>query len=399
MSLAESQTPIPLIGLVTDDERRAALQSAWDVIVVGAGPGGCAAARFAAEDGARVLLLERQREVGRPVQCAEHVCTPVLAYLPHPEAVVVQGVEAMRSHVSGMQSVTTSSPGVIVDRALFDRQLAQAAVDAGAILLTGISVVGLGDDCNGTFVRICGRGVSKNDVRAHVIIGADGPRSKVRRLSGPDDSAYLRTLQVQMPLRGGLSTSECYFREYIPGGYGWVFPKGEWANVGIGLELVHGVLPQDALARFVAELIAAGVVIEQRRCQTAGLIPVAGLERLRRGRVLLVGDAGGFCHPITGAGIGNAILSGELAGAAAAEAAKAAAAKNTLAVDAAMDEYVLEATEMLGPALSHAVAKRRLLSTPFSGFDDWRTRTRDTWVAFDEYQDRETEDASFATCG
>ncbi len=347
----------------------------WDVLVVGAGPAGSTAARFAAAEGARVLVVDRRREVGVPVQCAEHVPLPTLAFLPRPSEVVAQPIEAMRTHLPGGHVDRMDSRGAIVRRDLFDQQLAEAAVDAGAEYLLSTRLVELTDGV----ARLEGPDGARR-VRARVIIGADGPRSRVREWTGGGEVAYVNALQHLMRLTAPLTTTECYFRRYLPGGYGWVFPRGEVANVGIGVAKDAGVLPSAALARFVEEVVAAGVVEPGVLERTAGPLPVGGMiTPLRRGNVLLVGDAAGQCHPMTGAGIPNAVQCGELAGRAAGE----AAVSGDLDV---LDEYVEEASEMVGPSLAHAAARRREQAAAWAGPEEELVRAmRRGWVAFDEY--------------
>jgi len=86
----------------------------------------------------------------------------------------------------------------------------------------------------------------------------------------------------------------------IPAGYGWIFPKDKVANVGLGLDPSFGVDVISALKRFVQELVQEGFIENGVLKRTGGWIPADGLLEVLRGKVMLVGDAGGFCHPITG---------------------------------------------------------------------------------------------------
>jgi flavin-dependent dehydrogenase len=184
-----------------------------------------------------------------------------------------------------------------------------------------------------------------------------------------------------MPLVAPLHTTECFLRRSIPGGYGWVFPRGPVANVGVGVDPALGVRALDAHRVFVQELLGLGVVHEQVLERTGGVLPVSGLLALRRGRVLFAGDAAGQCHPITGAGIASALICGELAGAAAAE----AALQGDLG---ALDEYVEEVTELLGPSLDLGVARRALQLATWGDPERWAATLRRSWVAFDDYHRR-----------
>ncbi|MCS7285510.1 MAG: NAD(P)/FAD-dependent oxidoreductase, partial [Hydrogenobacter thermophilus] len=151
-------------------------------------------------------------------------------------------------------------------------------------------------------------------VSARFVVGADGPRSKVAKLTGKHTENFLTTSQVTMPLCRNMEDLLIYFRDYIPGGYGWVFPKGKVANVGVGIDPAYNLKVTESLKMFMMELIRDGVVEKMVLKRTGGWIPADGLLPPIRGNVSLVGDAGGFCHPITGGGIANAVLSGSMAG-------------------------------------------------------------------------------------
>ena len=153
-----------------------------DVVIIGAGPAGSCAARTAAQAGARVLLLEARRTVGVPVQCAEYVPIRLRDALGEawPGEVVVQRVEAMRTFLPDGTVQETPAPGMLIDRAAFDQHLARLAVRAGAELWTGTRAIA----CSERGVLARRRDGSVVEIKATVIIGADGPRSTVARWVG-----------------------------------------------------------------------------------------------------------------------------------------------------------------------------------------------------------------------
>ncbi len=344
----------------------------WDAVIVGAGPAGSTAARFAAQGGARVLLLERRERVGEPVQCAEHVPAPLVGYLKRPREVLVQPVLAMRTVLPDGTETRLPAPGWIVHRDRMDQDLAEQAVEAGATLWTGARAVAW-DGTALTVVR--GRAVFR--LRPRVLVGADGPASSVGRWIGVRQAAFVHALQYRMPLTRSMATADVYFRDDCPGGYAWVFPKGGEANVGVGVDVRFGAAPSRALERFVDELVRAGRVLPERRGKAAGRIPVGGLLPLRRGRVLLVGDAAGQCHPLTGAGVPSAVLCGELAGRAV---AKAVATGNL----GCLAEYEEECRDLLGQSLARAAARRQALEPFWKASKARLSRAlRRHWVAFE----------------
>ena len=105
-----------------------------DILVVGAGPAGASAALAAARRGARVLMIERRRQVGLPVRCAEYIPAMLKGQLGLGGAYVVQKIEGMRTFVPGQAATETLAPGYVIRRESFDRTLVAAACQAGAEL-------------------------------------------------------------------------------------------------------------------------------------------------------------------------------------------------------------------------------------------------------------------------
>jgi digeranylgeranylglycerophospholipid reductase len=286
----------------------------YDVVVVGAGPAGSAAARAAAQGGLRVLLIDRRAEVGRPVQCAELVGRLIAREVALPRAGVAHETTHLRTIWPNGESTLLRAPGYVLHRALVDKHLAVLAVQAGAELRLRTTAVAR----TGAGLRVAGGGQAW-DVPARVIIGADGPRSTVGGWLGQRNAALVTALQWELIADAGGAESEIYFAPEYVGGYGWFFPKGETANVGVGVA-TPGAAPA-ALALFCERLRAAGRIARvQTVAQTGGAVPVGGLLPAWGENVLLAGDAAGCVHPLTGAGILYALLSGRLAGEAAVEA-------------------------------------------------------------------------------
>jgi len=346
--------------------------SQFDVLVVGAGPGGSAAARVAAAEGLRVLLVEKRPIVGLPVQCAEYVPAQIVAYANLPERCIAQRIRTLRTHLPDGETVETPAAGYVLDRALFDKSLAVAACRAGVEVWTGARAVERTE--RGVLVR---RGNRTTEVECRVIIGADGPRSTVGRWIGQTNAEFIDGLQVEVILSAPQESTQVYFDPTYQGGYGWLFPKGETANVGVGVSRKMGSNPRQALDHLLEHLeIAPGAIVGR----TAGPAPSGGtVAHLRVGNALLVGDAAGHTHPITGAGVLAAVVSGTLAGNAAAQAIKS----DDLA---ALDEYEREWSAFMGGPLRHALNKRRYLDRHWS--DDHAVLSgviRETWIAFKEY--------------
>ena len=349
-----------------------------DVLIIGAGPGGSTAARVAAAEGLRVLLVEQRPIVGLPVQCAEYVPVQIVGYVSPPERCIARRIRTLHTHMPDGEVVETPSAGYVLDRALFDKALAVAACRAGAEVWTATRALERTE--RGVLVRQGGQAVV---IECCIIIGADGPRSTVGRWIGQANTEFIDALQVEVVLPTPQDFTKVYFDPVYRGGYGWLFPKGETANVGVGVSRKIGGDPRQALDHLLERLeIAPGAILGR----TGGPVPSGGaVAHLRVGKVLLVGDAAGHTHPITGAGIFSAVVGGTLAGQAAARALKTGDFT-------ALDEYEREWEAFMGSPLRHALTKRRFLDRHWS--DDPTTLSniiRETWIAFKEYGRRKKQ--------
>lgn len=351
-----------------------------DILIVGAGPAGCAAARVAAAEGARVLLVERQAILGVPVQCAEYVPAQIVGHVALPERCIAQRIRTLCTHLPDGEVVETPAAGYVLDRALFDKALAVAASRAGAEIWTGAYASRFTLHASHLAVEVK-RGARMGVVECRVLIGADGPRSTVGRWIGQVNAGFIDAVQVEVVLPAPQESTHVYFDPVYRGGYGWLFPKGETANVGVGVSRRMGGDPQEALGHLLERLgIARGAIVGR----TAGPVPSGGpVASIRVGHVLLAGDAAGHTHPVTGAGIFAAVVGGTLAGEAAAQAVKS----DDLT---ALDRYEREWEAFMGSPLRHALDKRRYLDEHWSDNPAVLSAVvRETWIAFKGYGRRE----------
>ncbi|MGY1745282.1 NAD(P)/FAD-dependent oxidoreductase [Blastococcus sp. SYSU D00695] len=296
----------------------------WDVVVVGAGPAGSAAALAARRAGASVLLLDRAG-FPRDKVCGDGVAAEaldVLAVLGADPAALVAGYPAvprlsLRAPRGAVVERDTARPSHVVPRAVLDARVLDAARAAGAAFRRH-RVRALEVDGDGVVVD----GV----LRAGAVVGADGAESVVRRALGVprnrDDrlAVAIRGYAAEPPLRPG--TQLLVTTEQRWPAYAWSFPLGNGrANVGYG-ELVSGGADRSALVAGLRRLLP-GVEPDGLR---AHRLPLStGRPRQPDGRVLLAGDAASLVNPLTGEGIFYAVLSGALAGTAATAGARAGA--------------------------------------------------------------------------
>ena len=291
------------------------LKTECDVLVVGAGPAGSAASLAAAQRGARVIMIDKRTEVGRPVQCAEHIPRPLAMEVSLSEEAVAQEVLGTDVYIEGRKELVVGAPGWILNREVFDGDLARAAADGGVELLLDTRAVDRSED--GVLVSQNGR---EREVTCKIIVGADGPASTVAEWIGQRNERLVNALQATFPLSRPLENCQVYFARELEGGYGWVFPKGLLANVGVGV-VSGGSSLHDLLNGFVGYLRDQDRIAAEEVRTTAGLIPVGGPLRTVAKNIVLAGDAAGHTHPITGAGIPQAVVCGKMAGRAAAAAA------------------------------------------------------------------------------
>jgi len=312
------------------------LSEKYDIVVVGAGPAGSMAARAAARSGAKVLLLDKRRELGVPVQCGEAISEDPLKDLgikPDPRWIAGRTNAVKIVSPSGVVVRITEKKivgklGYILDRKVFDKHLATLAAKEGADIKVGTLVDGMIME-NGRIrgVKASGMG-GRLEALADIIIAADGIGSRIARWAGMNTALKLVDIEsgIQFQMVGidleSSSTMEFYLgSKIVPGGYVWVFPKGEdMANVGLGVLGSRAERPAiEYLRDFVNKTpsLRKGKIIEIN----AGGIPVGGpIKKTVKDNLLIVGDAARQVNALTGGGIDTAMRAGDIAGDVAAKA-------------------------------------------------------------------------------
>jgi geranylgeranyl reductase family protein len=317
---------------VTDDARL------WDVVVVGAGPAGSSAARSAAEAGASVLLVDRAA-FPRYKTCAGGLIGASLANIPH--AVLETVEDRPRRAVftrNGEHSLTIERQAPflgMVDRERFDAALADAAVAAGATFRDGVAVRDVRETPGEVELETDG-GI----LRARVVVGADGSASRIARYVGVRYRVSDLGLEDEVPMGSDTSWRSTMLIDWgpTPGSYAWVFPKADVAAIGV----IQRMGDPDATRAYLAAWKARLGVSDSPTVHTSGHLTRwrEPDSPMRRGRVVVAGDAAGLLEPWLREGISFALRSGTWAG----EAAAAASAD-----PGRLDDYVRRVRRVLFP--------------------------------------------------
>jgi geranylgeranyl reductase family protein len=286
----------------------------FDVLVVGAGPAGSATAIHLARSGATVLLVDKAR-FPRDKPCGGGLTGRALRHVPcDVEPVVEHVVDRMVVRAAYGSKVSKASPRTLIrmtQRRRLDQHLVEQAVAAGVEFRDGAAV-------GGVEVRedVVEASVDGSRVSAAFVVGADGANGVVARAIGVD-AGIVRGVALE----GNVSWDELERDPYeetawvelgvVPGGYGWVFPKGDHANLGVGGWMSEGPKLRAHLDRLAREHRVEPARLESVRGHR---LPMRTLGTpAGRGHVLLVGDAAGLVDPLSGDGIYEAFVSARLA--------------------------------------------------------------------------------------
>ncbi|MGQ9497250.1 MAG: geranylgeranyl reductase family protein [Desulfotomaculales bacterium] len=283
----------------------------YDVVIAGGGPAGALLAYHLAQAGLAVTILEK-KQFPRTKPCGGGVTPKTRRLIPFSIDGVVEDVITSGSirYRDTLDLTWTEPVCYMVTRRRFDEFLLGAAARAGAEVRTGVAVTGAEGHPDGVYIHSTG-----GTYRAEVVAVADGANSRLARMVRPQgkrglaiscrvtaDHARLMTQRGRL----GIDLSA------VPGGYGWIFPKGDHLNVGIGT-VYPGV--RNLRALLDAYLAREGLITGTTAQIQGHPLPFEGLAggRVTSVRTLLLGDAAGLVDPFTGEGIHNACLSACLA--------------------------------------------------------------------------------------
>lgn len=300
----------------------------YDAVIVGGGPAGSVTARFAAESGVKVLLIDRRPEIGIPVLCGEGISQRIDKWN------MLDGTDWIATKMDGAKiyapddtQVTLSKEmagnetGYVVYRDRFDKELVRQAGKAGADILLKTEAVGIlkkNGKINGVKAK---QFDEKFDIEADLVVACDGVESRVGKWAGVDTTVKPNDLETcfQYTL-GNVNWPDDYAEFYLgkkraPGGYVWVFPKGNGEfNVGIGIlaSLSSPGKAKALLDQFIDN--HPGLKKGSQLRMLTGAVSVSKPVETVKDNVLLVGDAARHADPITGGGLTTSLEGGKIAG-------------------------------------------------------------------------------------
>ena len=308
------------------------LQNKYDVVVVGGGPAGSMAAWEAAKGGVSVCMLEKDRDIGYPVRCGEAAGESGLRQFVEIEdswiAEKITSVKLVSPNLTSVDIDFAAETGYILNRRIFDYDLSRYAANAGAEVYTKAyvkNVLANNGEVNGVVLDYLGE---EKQIQAKIVIGADGLTSRVGRWAG------LKTLVRMKDMESAVQYSVANVdiepnkmimyvgRNHAPGGYIWVFPKGEkFANIGIGISGKYS--KHKSAQKYLDEFMEREYPDAAILTTMCGGVPCAKpMEKPVADGIMLVGDAAHQINPMTGGGIVAGMKGGWIAGQVAAEAIK-----------------------------------------------------------------------------
>ena len=280
----------------------------YQTIIIGAGPAGLTSGIYLKD----ALILEKEKEIGRPVQCAEaidHESLERQGIEPNP-AWISTTIDTIEVYIASGRKASFGGEklGYIIDRPAFEEALAQKCK---AEIKLNTKVVDIKKEND--FWKVV---TEKGEIfKSKYLIGADGPLSIVRAKLFPEEKIevlptyeYLVELEKEIPT----SVMKMYFdKERFPGSYVWIFPKSKnRANIGLGGKSNLDQRFKYFMEKFVKPEFGNYKFLENR----SGTITWGGAKiKLYKDKVFLVGDAGALVDPILGGGINNAIVSAKIA--------------------------------------------------------------------------------------
>jgi len=302
----------------------------YDVVIVGAGPAGSTAAKNLAENGKKVLIIDKQK-FPREKPCGGAIPTRVMKQFPYVEKFIDSISYGSYTHSSSLKYtlkfVREKPLLATVIRKDFDDGLVKLAVNAGAMFLNSKTVKDVTTQKDKAVLLLD----DKEKIEAKIVIGCDGMRSivaeKTNLCKKMDDICICVVQEQPMSIQQlqkyftDKKIVHLFIKTQVIAGYGWIFPKKKHINIGMGQfeSAVDSSKPRPNLKESYKKYIK---LLKEKKMLPkdfpienvkGGTLPVFPLKKTYSDRVLICGDEAGSINSITGEGIYYAMASGEMA--------------------------------------------------------------------------------------
>ncbi|MHB1152954.1 MAG: geranylgeranyl reductase family protein, partial [Eubacteriales bacterium] len=282
----------------------------WDVIVIGAGPAGCFAATKIAKSNYKVLVIEEHQEIGRPIQCSGLISPRAFDLAGADKSTIINHLTGLRILSPLGADVQVKSGNVLalaIDRAAFDKELAEKAENAGVVLMKGLKAEGIERISGGFCITAAYKNKQKITITTKLMIGADGVGSEVAAWLGlKHDNRKAVMFAADVKLKNPDISLMSIFpgKNFAPGWFGWIIPLDyETCRVGTGYALVQPEYSPrryfQQLADYYPQIFKDMKIIRY----TGGTIPLGSMPMIYTSNAMLVGDAACQTKPISGGGI------------------------------------------------------------------------------------------------
>ncbi|NPE29559.1 NAD(P)/FAD-dependent oxidoreductase [Methanococcoides sp. SA1] len=300
----------------------------YDVVVVGAGPTGSTAARYAAMAGVKVLIIEEHASIGSPVECTGLLSTRAVSECdvrPEDNFVLnsVRGAFVNSPNGTRLPIDGKRTKAYVVSRKIFDRHLVSLAVDTGAELMLKGRVTGIQQKDGIQLLSVIHMG-KMITVRSKIVIGADGVKSNVARYAGLGKvDRILSGVQIEAVYNSNdTNFVELFVGSQAPGFFAWTVPVNERiSRIGLAVEPGNEHNAMSYLRNIVNKNEhLAGNCTNNILDLVVGGIPIGPLKRTYSDGILIAGDAAGQVKPTSGGGVYTGAVCAKIAGRVAAEA-------------------------------------------------------------------------------
>lgn len=344
----------------------------YDVVVVGAGPTGSLAAKYVALNGAKVLLIEEHSSIGSPVECTGLLSTKAIyeCDLSPSDSFILNKISSAYVYSPNGNFIDVQGKDIkayVVSRKSFDQTLTYEAIKSGVTLLLNTKLVDICSKNEYQHILVIKNGTTKS-IKTKIIIGADGIKSNVAKLSGLGNvKKVLSGIQIETQYMSRCPDHvELFLGSCAPGFFAWTVPINEkLSRIGLAIDSNSDMNALEYLNNFCEQnSTIKGNRIGSVLDLSVGCIPLGTLKSTVSHRTLIVGDAAGQVKPTSGGGIYPGAVCAKIAG----EVAANAALNNNLANNHLI-QYETKWRKSIGKELDIGFRFRKI-SNNFSD-NDW----------------------------